>query len=168
MALSFDVEVAPTPAVRRLRALAAILCAAGFVHAGWLAGSPLGPLAAILGLAAGWLAWRYGGRSLARGHLWVDDAGGARWSPGAPGAPRWADSDTAPRSSASAAPATEAGVARPVRIERWWATESLVWIRLGVAGERRGRDLVLARSGCDAARWRSLATWLAWLGRGGA
>jgi len=148
MTIAFELHAAPGDAVRVLRLATVALAVGGFAIAAWLAPSQWTRAfllaAAPLACAA---AWRRGGRRLAWGRLSVDAAGQGCWK---------------------ARDRQEAGVAEPVRIERWCATERLVWIRFSGPAEGRPRDTLIARGACEAAQWRSLRTWLAWLERGAA
>lgn len=145
MSFAFHLRAAPSSGVRTLHACTASLAVAGFALAAWLAppawtGAWLGG-----GVAVGWVAWRYGGRRLSWGRLSIDETGGARWQ---------AQDDAA------------GDGARIVRIERWCATERLVWLRFAEAGEGGRRDTLIARDACSAEQWRCLRAWLNWLGRG--
>jgi len=145
MSFSFHLRAAPTSGVRALHASTVTLAAAGFALAAWL-GPPAWAGAWIGGgVAACWAAWRYGGRRLSWGRLIVDESGDGRWE---------AQDDAA------------AEGARTVRIERWCATERLVWLRLAETGDGGRRDTLIARDACSAEQWRCLRAWLNWLGRG--
>ncbi len=145
MTIAFELHAAPGAVVRALRMAVVAPAAGGFALAAWLAPPPWpGVLlaAAPFACAAAW--WR-GGRRLAWGRLCVDPEGQARWQ--ARGRPRAAES---------------------VRIERWWASEHLVWIRFSGRAAGVPHDLLLARGAFEPAQWRSLRTWLTWLERGAA
>lgn len=147
MTIAFELHVAPGEAVRVLRLSTVALAAGGFTLAAWLAASQwAGALLAAAPLACA-VAWRRGGRRLAWGRLSVDPAGQGCWQ---------------------ARDGQEPGVAEPVRIERWCATERMVWIRFAGQAAGRQRDTLIARGDCEPAQWRSLRTWLAWLERGAA
>ncbi len=146
MGFAFELGVRRTGTLQRLHAALIVFAAAGFALAGGLAPAPW-PLAWWAAAVPACLAARrFGARGLAWGRLRVDAAGGGRWMH---------DGASAPAES------------EPVRIERWCATEGLVWLRFreaGGAGPRR--DALIARDACDAAQWRGLRAWLVWLGRG--
>lgn len=145
MSFAFRIDAVPTRGLRVLHAAMIALAVAGFGWAAWLASPPWSVVwlaAAVPACAAAW--WR-GMRGLSWGRLSVDERGQCRWL----------DPGEAPQ---------EAG--RPVRIERWCATERLAWLRLREARHGRRHDVLLARDACVAAQWRSLRTWLTWLGRG--
>ena len=147
MSFSFALSCAPSRGLRALHGATVGLAAAGFALAAWLAPQPWGIALAAAAVPACWLAWRHGARGLSWGRLAVDESGQARWQ------------------QAGAVPTRDP---RPVRIERWCATEQLIWVRFCEAGRRRHRDVLFARAGCDAGQWRGLRSWLAWLGRGSA
>ncbi|MCZ7558773.1 MAG: hypothetical protein M5U30_00895 [Burkholderiaceae bacterium] len=148
MTIAFELHAAPGDAVRLLRMGTVALAAGGFAIAAWLAPSQwAGALLMAAAPFACAAAWRRGGRRLAWGRLSVDPAGQGRWQ---------------------ARDGQGAGAAEPVRIERWCATERLVWIRFSGEPAGRPRDTLIARGACEPAQWRSLRTWLAWLERGAA
>ncbi|MCL4184637.1 MAG: hypothetical protein KJ011_14435 [Burkholderiaceae bacterium] len=145
MSFAFDLQASPGPALRALRVVTVTLAAGGFALAAWLAPWPWGTaLALAAGVPACGLAWRRGARGLSWGRLVVDASGCTHWQVPDHG---------------------RTGPVRPVRIERWCATGSLVWLRLR-GDDHRCRDVLIARHDCDAQRWRCLQRWLRWLGRG--
>jgi len=145
MPFAFHLRAAPTVGVRTLHASTVILAATSFALAAWLAPPAWAGAWLVCGVAAGWAAWRYGGRRLSWGRLSVDETGGGCWQ---------AQEDAAGEG------------ARIVRIERWCATEHLVWLRFAEAGEGGRRDTLIARDACSAEQWRRLRAWLTWLERG--
>ncbi|GMV02582.1 MAG: hypothetical protein KJZ98_00990 [Burkholderiaceae bacterium] len=145
MTIAFELDASPGEVVRTLRGAVVALAGAGFALAAWLAPWPWSGAMLVAALPACALAWRYGGRRLAAGRLSVDAAGQCRWQTGT---------------------GQRADVAQPVRVERWYATERLVWIRFSENAAHRRRDTLIARDACGPAQWRSLRTWLTWLGRG--
>ena len=145
MTFAFELRAASTFGVRAMHASTVTLAAAGFALAAWLAPPAWAGAWLVGGVAAGWAAWRYGGRRLSWGRLSIDETGGVRWQ---------AQDDAAGQG------------ARIVRIERWCATERLVWLRFAEAGEGGRRDTLIARDACSAEQWRCLRAWLNWLGRG--
>jgi hypothetical protein len=145
MSFAFEIEATPNRELLVLHAGSVALAAAGFGLAGWLAPPALGLGLVAAGVPACWLAWHLGDRALSWGRLAVDEHGDASWHP--------------------AGSAGTAGAQR-VRIERWCTTERLAWVEFRADGEHRRRDVLFVRAGCDAPRWRSLRTWLIWLGRG--
>ena len=145
MSFAFEIEAMPNRELRVWHAGAVALAATGFGLAGWLAPPAWGLGLVAFGVPACWLAWQLGDRALSWGRLAVDELGDAIWHP--------------------AGLVATAGAPR-VRIERWCTTERLAWVAFRADGERRRRDALFVRNGCDASRWRSLRSWLIWLGRG--
>lgn len=158
MSFAFDLQATPGPALRALRRATVALAAAGFAWSAWLAPWPWGTLLALsAGVPACALAWRLGARGLSWGRLTIDESGCAFWQA----------SDHGCAASVDNATARLVVPTRPVRVARWCASGPLVWLRLHEAGERRCRNVLIARHDCcDALQWRHLQSWLRWLGRG--
>lgn len=145
MSFAFGVDAAPTGGLRAIHAATVAIAGGGFALSAFLAPLPWGVALVAVGAPACLAAWRLGGRRLSWGCLSVDASGRASW-----------------RATGDGGPAGE----RAVRIERWCATEGLVWLRLREAAGGRRHDVLLARRVGDDDRWRRLRTWLVWLGRG--
>lgn len=162
----FELPVRPSGGVLALRHAVFGLGVAGFLLAAWLArGHEDGWVLLGLGALMLWAGWRHGRLGLSWGVLRV----------GADGRPRWRADAVAARgfgsAAAAAAPPGEAAASfdgfLPVQLERWFAGERLVWLRLrAVDGQRH--EILVARSAVDGEAWRRLGSWLAWTRRGSA
>lgn len=140
----FEIPVSPSPAVRALRAAVIGLGVAGFLLAAWLSrGREEGWILLGLGALMLWAGWRHAGFGLSWGTLRVAADGRPAWR-GAAGGP---------------------GEFAAVGVERWYAGEKLVWLRLR-SGDGRRHEILIGRAGHDDETWRRLASWLAWLRRG--
>ena len=137
--------------MRALRAGVIGLGMAGFVLAAWLSrGRDDGWMLLGLGALMLWAGWRHAGFGLSWGTLRVAADGQAAWRAS---------------EGAGIGRAAGAGEFAAVGVERWYAGESLAWLRLRDRSGRR-HEILIGRAGHDEETWRRLASWLAWLRRG--
>jgi hypothetical protein len=145
----FEIAIAQSRAVPALRWAMLALGGAGLLLAAWLArDNQDGWVLLAFGVLMLWVGWRHGRLGLAWGVLRVDAAGVARWTP---------------TTARGAHDAREDGM--PATVERWFAGERLVWLRLRTSDGRR-HEILCGRGTIDDESWRRLASWLTWSRRG--